>query len=91
MKKSTRSTLQAVLVFSTVVASACGAPEPAGTSADGHIRAFAGATIVDGTGGPVIADGVLLVGEDGRIAAVGAASGLAVPEGAERIDLSGRS
>jgi imidazolonepropionase-like amidohydrolase len=54
------------------------------------MRAFVGATIVDGTGAAAIADGVVLVDANGRIANVGTASALTVPDGAEVIDLSGR-
>ena len=52
--------------------------------------AFTGATIIDGAGGEPIADGVLLV-RDGRIEAVGSAGDVAVPAGAERVDLTGRT
>ncbi len=53
-------------------------------------RAFVGATIIDGTGGAAILDGVILVGSDGRIAGVGTAADVAIPEGAEQVDVSGR-
>lgn len=53
------------------------------------LRAFVGATIVDGTGAAPVDNGVILV-RDGRIDAVGAASDIDVPDGAERIDVSGR-
>jgi imidazolonepropionase-like amidohydrolase len=60
----------------------------AGTAAG--LVAFTGATIIDGAGGEPFADGVLLV-RGGRIEAVGAAGDVAVPAGAERVDLSGRT
>lgn len=53
-------------------------------------RAFVGATIVDGTGGPVILNGVVLVGADGRIAQTGRTADVRIPEGAERIDVAAR-
>jgi len=51
-------------------------------------RAFVGAEIIPIAGEP-ISDGVLLV-EDGKIVAVGPASSVAVPEGAEVVDVAGR-
>lgn len=53
-------------------------------------RAFVGATIVDGTGGPALPDGVLLIDADGRIAGVGATADVTIPPGTETIDVSGR-
>jgi imidazolonepropionase-like amidohydrolase len=70
------------------VAGACaGGPGPA-TSGDATL-AFTGARIWDGTGGPAIENGVLLV-RDGRISAVGSASQVEVPSGAEVVALDGR-
>jgi imidazolonepropionase-like amidohydrolase len=51
--------------------------------------AFVGGTIIDGRGGPPIADGVLVVDGD-RIAAVGRRDELPVPEGADVVDTTGR-
>jgi len=48
--------------------------------------AYVGATLIDGTGTAPVADAVLLVDGD-RVTAAGA---VAVPDGARRIDLSGR-
>ncbi len=53
-----------------------------------RVRAFVGARLFDGSGKPVVEGAVLLV-EGGRILAVGGAD-VAVPKGAERIDLAGR-
>lgn len=54
-----------------------------------QMRAFTGATIIDGNGGKPIANGVVLI--DGRtIKAVGPASRVAIPKDAERIDVSGK-
>jgi imidazolonepropionase-like amidohydrolase len=50
--------------------------------------ALAGATIVDGRGGPPIADGVVIVA-DGRIAAAGARSAVRVAAGIRAIDVTG--
>ncbi|MGD2071721.1 MAG: amidohydrolase family protein [Gemmatimonadota bacterium] len=51
--------------------------------------ALVGATVVDGTGAPPLADAVVVV-EGDRIACVGSGSACAVPDGAERVELSGR-
>jgi imidazolonepropionase-like amidohydrolase len=70
------------------VAGACaGGPAPA--MSGGATLAITGARIWDGTGGPTIEDGVILV-RDGRISAVGSASQVAVPSGAEVVALDGR-
>ncbi len=63
---------------------------PAGAPAGADIVAFVGARLIDGTGGAPVDDAVILVGE-GRITAVGPASEVDVPAGAERVDLGGRS
>lgn len=57
--------------------------------ADAQMRAFTGATIIDGNGGRPIENGVLLT--DGvKIKAVGPASRVSIPGDAERIDVSGK-
>lgn len=53
------------------------------------LTALVGATIVDGTGAPPIADGVLLFASD-TIACVGTREACPVPEGAEVHELEGR-
>jgi imidazolonepropionase-like amidohydrolase len=53
--------------------------------------AFVGATVITGhLGGEPIADGVVLVDDRGKIAAVGPASQVPVPDGYELIDLEGK-
>ena len=53
------------------------------------MRAFTGATVIDGNGGKPIANAVLLI--DGKtIKAVGPASRVSIPSSAERIDVSGK-
>ncbi|MXW66020.1 MAG: amidohydrolase family protein [Gemmatimonadales bacterium] len=49
-----------------------------------HVR------VIDGTGGPVLEDQTVLL-RDGRIAAVGPAASIDVPEGADRHDLRGHT
>jgi imidazolonepropionase-like amidohydrolase len=53
-----------------------------------RVIAFSGASIIDGTGSPVIADGIVLV-RDGRILAIGARDNVDIPAGAEVRDVSG--
>ncbi len=52
------------------------------------MKALVGATAIDGTGGPVLEDSVVLVEAD-RIEAVGVRGSVAIPPGAEVIDLAG--
>jgi imidazolonepropionase-like amidohydrolase len=51
---------------------------------------FDGARILDGNGGAPIENGRLIV-QDGRVSAVGPASSVPLPDGATRIDLSGKT
>jgi imidazolonepropionase-like amidohydrolase len=54
-----------------------------------QLRAFTGATVIDGNGGTPISNGVVLV--DGKtIRAVGPASRVTIPQDAERIDVKGK-
>jgi imidazolonepropionase-like amidohydrolase len=53
------------------------------------IKAFTGATLVDGTTGAPVPNATLLV-QDGKILAAGAAASVAVPTGAERVSLAGK-
>jgi imidazolonepropionase-like amidohydrolase len=62
----------------------CAAPP-----ATAQIRAFTGATIIDGNGGKPIVNGVILI-DGGKIKAVGPAARVSIPSGAERIDVSGK-
>lgn len=55
-----------------------------------NVKAFVGARLFDGTGAAPLENAVLLV-RDGRVEAVGKAEETPVPEGVERIDLTGRT
>ena len=61
-----------------------------GTNHGETTTAFVGARIIDGTGAAPVENGVMVV-RAGRIEAVGAAEFVDIPEGAERIDVSGRT
>ncbi|MBA3442840.1 MAG: amidohydrolase family protein [Pyrinomonadaceae bacterium] len=54
------------------------------------LKAFIGARIIDGTGRAPIENAVIVV-RNGRIEAVGPSGQVAVPAGAERIDVSGKT
>ena len=65
----------------------CGeAPPPEGAGA----VALVGAQLIDATGAPPVADSVVVV-RDGRIENAGARDTTPVPEGAEAVDLSGKT
>ncbi|MFV1987190.1 MAG: amidohydrolase family protein [Gemmatimonadota bacterium] len=51
--------------------------------------ALTGGTVIDGTGGPAIANGVVLV-EGGRLSCVGNVAQCSIPAGATRIDVTDR-
>ena len=55
-----------------------------------ELRAFTGARVFDGTGRPPIDDATILV-RGGRIAEVGASAAVAVPAGAARTALAGKT
>ncbi len=65
----------------------CGeAPPPEGAGA----IALVGAQLIDATGAPPVGDSVVVV-RDGRIESVGARDATPVPDGAETVDLSGKT
>ena len=53
------------------------------------MQAIVGGTLIDGRGGEPLADSTVLVGDDGRIQAVGPRAAVTVPEGTELVDISG--
>lgn len=53
-----------------------------------QVTALTGATVIDGTGGPAIPQGVVLVDGD-RLTCVGSAAGCPIPADARRTDLAG--
>src|SRR5262249_33400411 len=59
-------------------------------TAGGDPLAFVGARVFDGSGRPPVEDAALVV-RDGRIRAVGPRREVAIPAGAQRIDLAGKT
>ncbi len=57
--------------------------------AQAQVTAFVGGRVIDGTG-QVIERGTVVI-RDGRILQVGPVSGIAIPEGATRVDVSGKT
>ena len=57
--------------------------------AQATVRAITGATLIDGTGGPPIADAVLVI-QDGGITAAGPRASVAIPTGATVVDAKGK-
>ena len=83
--------LALVLGTAAVVAVGCGGEpiEPIVEITPG-LQAFIGARLIDGTGGPVIEDSVIVV-RNGRIEAAGSRDGVEVPPDAEQVDVGGRT
>ncbi len=75
-----------IAVFVCLIAG-CGSPPP--PEPVPGLKAFVGATVMDGTDSPPIENAVLVV-QDGRVKALGTVNDLDVPPGAETIDVSGK-
>ena len=75
-------------LLAAAMATAVTATLPA--QARGGVKAFTGARVIDGTErGPV--DNATIVVRDGRVAAVGPAASVKVPDGAQRVALAGKT
>lgn len=85
-----------IAIFGLLMAllTACGgasdAPDQAAQGGAGDVTVFTGATLIDGNGGDPIQDAVLVVQGD-RFSAVGPAASVDIPEGAEVVDLAGKT
>jgi imidazolonepropionase-like amidohydrolase len=77
------SAISAALVVSAVALTAQDRPAPQG------VTAIVGGTVIDGNGGPPVADAVVLIAGS-RITAVGTRSAVPIPAGARQIDAHGR-
>ena len=60
-----------------------------GSANEGSL-AFTGATIIDGTSAAPISNGVLVI-SDGRVRSIGPAGAVGIPDGAQLIDVSGKT
>lgn len=69
---------------------ACGAPPASQPRAAGRATVFEGARLITGDEAPPIEDSAFVV-QDGRFTAVGRRSSLHVPDGAVRVDLTGKT
>ena len=78
------------IAAAALIASCASAVGPGDDPNAAEVTAFVGARIFDGTGGPLIDNGVLTV-RQGRVAAVGIASEVEIPAGAQRIEAAGRT
>ena len=81
--------LAAVSLGGLLVLAAC-APPPSPAQAPTTTVALTGARVIDGAGGVPLEQATLLI-SDGRIQAVGALDAVQIPDGAERIDLAGKT
>src|SRR5215510_14142012 len=79
--------LAAVLLVTGLIWAAASADAPQAQAPAGGVVAFAGATVIDGTGAAPMT-GATIVVSDGRIQAVG--RNVTVPAGATRVDMSGK-
>jgi len=55
------------------------------------VKAIKAGSLIDGKGGQPIKNGVILVGDDGRITNVGEAARVAIPSGSEVIEATGKT
>ncbi len=76
-------------VHALILSLVCAASAAAQTAA-APVKAFTGLTLIDGTNRPAVRNATILV-KGGRIAAVGSSSVIAVPAGAQRIPLKGKT
>ena len=67
-----------------------GSPAASYVAVDAEAVALRGVAVLDGTGGPMLQNQTVVI-EGNRIAAVGGAEQVAIPEGAEVMDLSGHT
>ena len=88
MLRLRRRVVLPVAVTCVVVGAAIWPRVPRVQAQNAATTALTGARIIDGTGGPAIEGGTVLL-RDGRIVAAGTAAAVAVPAGAVRVDLTG--
>lgn len=79
----------AVLAMLVALLPACG-PQDTGEQVAGDVIALTGATLIDGNGGAPIQNAVIVIRGD-RFESVGPASSVQIPQGAQVIDVSGKT
>ncbi|MEO7962862.1 MAG: amidohydrolase family protein [Gemmatimonadaceae bacterium] len=84
---SPRSLVQFLALGSIAIAAGAGTSRM--WAQEGATRAFTGATLIDGTNRPAVANATLLV-RDGRVVAAGSAAQVSIPAGAVRVPLDGK-
>lgn len=87
--RSGRRAIWPALLTVLVTLTGCGGGEN-GTDAATDVTVYEGARLISGQGVPPVDDAVFVV-EGGRFVQVGAAGEVEVPEGAARVDLSGKT
>ena len=75
-----------VCVLLVLTLAGCAPEEPSPE----RVVAFTGMRLIDGLGGAPVENAAMVI-RDGRIEAVGPGAGVDIPDGAEQVDLSGRS
>ncbi len=81
----------ATLSVSLLLIAACGSPSAErGSQTVGHVTLFEGARLITGDGSAPIEDSAVIV-EDGRFTHVGRRGELPLPDGAVRVDLTGKT
>ena len=86
---NTYTRLASVLI-SCILVTSCGGVEEETAQLVPGLTAFTGARLIIGSDDTVVENGTLIV-RDGRIEAAGAGDTVAVPEGAEVVDVSGKT
>ncbi|MDA1184668.1 MAG: amidohydrolase family protein [Acidobacteria bacterium] len=80
----------ALLTFAACAGEDPGASASDSAMSDGAAVAFTGGRVIDGTGAAPIEDATLVI-RDGLVLAVGPAASVQIPEGATRVDVSGKT
>ena len=86
-----RNHLRSLIAASALVLASLAVSQPASAQAPGAgTVALTGARLIDGSGSEPVENAVLVI-ENGRVAAAGPAQAVQIPEGATRIDVTGKT
>ena len=88
--KNPNGPVAAILLLVLGSAGACSGGQSAPPADASAVTVFEGARLITGTGAPAVEDAVFVV-EEGRFTAAGRRGEIAIPEGASRIDLTGKT